>query len=232
MTDNAGKPLMDPDKGTWVFTSGRKGQGKSVLCRLLADSFPYDVLIIDVTGDLAAAYTADQIPFAKITPESVPVSWPLDPEGRRQLLIYVPDMGSSTALDDIDRIIGLAYRHGRVMVWIDETGIVCKVGQVGPEMTRVLHHGRHRELSLLLAGLRPMKVDPMCISQADHTFTFHTPNPRDRERIAENIGYEPREFDDAVHDLGDHEYLWWSVADQQLTHMPAIPREMAPRTAA
>src|SRR5258708_1460522 len=104
-----------------------------------------------------------------------------------------PDMGAATWEDDIDRGIGLCLRgkDHPLLLWVDEYGAVTRAGRTQPNMRRVLHHGRHHDLSLLLACPRPKDVDGLGIAQADLVVTGPTPNPYDRERIASEIGFDP-----------------------------------------
>lgn len=217
---------LDPQKGGQVFISGKKGQGKSVLARRLFDSYPYDRLVLDVTGDLTDDFRRDGLPFKKLTGDALPIRWPKDPEEGRSTLVLAPDMGDeATAVDQMDRALGLALDNGPALVWCDEVGEFSRAGRTPPNLRRALHHGRHRKLFLLLCGPRPMDVDPLCISQADAVGTFRTPNPNDRKRIAENIGWPPKQFDAAVHALGNHEYLWWESSSdtEEILHMPPLP---------
>ncbi|MFE7413144.1 P-loop NTPase family protein [Streptomyces laurentii] len=220
---------LDPVKGGHVFISGKKGQGKSVLARRLFDTYPYDRLVLDVTGDLTADFRRDGLKFAKLTGDTLPLRFPADhSEGRPVTAVLAPDMGDEgTAMDQMDRALGLALDNRRTLVWVDEVGALTRVGKTPPNLRRALHHGRHRQLFLLLCGPRPIDVDPLCISQADVVATFRTPNPRDRQRIAENIGWPPHRFDQAVHALGTHEYLWYDATapEEELLHMPPLPRK-------
>ncbi|MFD9242738.1 hypothetical protein ACFV0D_12560 [Streptomyces sp. NPDC059556] len=219
---------LDPVKGGHVFISGKKGQGKSVLARRLFDTYPYDRLVLDVTGDLTADFRRDGLPFTKLTPDTLPLTFPKRHDDDRPMTaVLAPDMGDEgTAMDQMDRALGLALDNRRTLVWVDEVGALTRVGKTPPNLRRALHHGRHRQLFLLLCGPRPIDVDPLCISQADIVATFRTPNPRDRQRIAENIGWPPVKFDQAVHQLGTHEYLWFDATapEEELLHMPPLPR--------
>lgn len=218
---------LDPVKGGHIFISGKKGQGKSVLARRLFDTYPYDRLVLDVTGDLSDDFRRDGVEFRKLTGDALPIRFPSGDDGEPVTAVLAPDMGDEgTAMDQMDRALGLALDHRRTLVWCDEIGALTRVGKTPPNLRRALHHGRHRELFLLLCGPRPIDVDPLCISQADVVATFRTPNPRDRKRIAENIGWPPASFDAAVHQLGDHEYLWYDATapQEELLHMPPLPR--------
>lgn len=239
---------FDPDRGVFIFISGRKGTGKSVLARRLFDAYPYDKLVIDPTGDVRQNLREEGAAFVNLT-EPMPIRFPrapadygaptvsFGPGGRRTrtepvdraartpvTAVYVPDMGSADAEDEMDRALGLVLRNpGPTAAWVDEIGVLTRNGRTPPNLRRGLHHGRHDQLTLIEAGPRPKDIDPLCISQADHVMTFDTPNPMDRKRIAENIGWPPRLFDEAVHRLGEHEYLWFNAFDHTLTHMPKLP---------
>lgn len=217
---NAGP--IDPDKGSHIMIVGRKGQGKSVLARRLFDSFPYDRVILDVTGDIGRDLGEEGVPFARLT-SPLPVRLPQGEQGRPVLAVYAPDMGSEESYDELDRALGLAIARRRTCAWIDEIGSVTTRGRTPPNLRRALHHGRHSQLTLIMCGPRPMDIDPLCLSQSDHVFVFDLPNPADRKRVANSIGWPPEAFDRAVHDLGDHEFLWWDVIAQELRHMPRLP---------
>jgi ABC-type polysaccharide/polyol phosphate transport system ATPase subunit len=63
---------FDPDRGEFIFISGRKGSGKSVLARRLFDAYPYDKLVIDPTGDVRAGMAQEGVRFVDLT-EPMPV---------------------------------------------------------------------------------------------------------------------------------------------------------------
>jgi nucleoside-triphosphatase THEP1 len=225
---------IDPDKGAFVFATGKKGSGKSVLCRDLFDAFPYDRLVIDPTGDVTRDLRAAGVKVRQLA-DPLPGRWPasLDESEPYVTLTYVPNMSQApaAAVDDMDRALGLALAHRRTLVWIDEIGLMTRAQSTPPQLQSALHQGRHRQLTLIMAGPRPINIDPLCIAQADLIAVFALPNPRDRRRVAEEMGWPPAEFDAAVHGLGRHEYLWydataWNAATDQsgmLWHMPPIP---------
>jgi hypothetical protein len=231
-------PLLDPDKGAHILAVGRKGSGKSVLARTLFDSYPYDSLVLDVTGDLWRDFINEGMqhdPAVKLERLTSPLPARLPPpreDGRRQVFAFCPDMGDDHALDEMDRAIGLALRRGRMLIWFDEVGVIAPAGRTQPNMRRYLHHGRHHQITGLACGPRPIDVDPLVVAQIDHAFVFALANPADRRRIADNIGWPPKDVDAAVHGLGPHEFLHWHGATGDLTHYPALPlraqRDQAP----
>lgn len=216
----------DPRKSTFMFACGKKGSGKSHWCREWWDAYPYDRLVIDPTGDVADDLAAEGQRFVRFDPQVIPVRLPVPGEGEERVTcVYVPDMGSATALDDIDRVIGLAMRgrDKRAMLWIDEFGQVTRANKTPPNCRRALHQGRHHNLTLMLAAPRPIDVDPLGIAQADLVACFRMPNPADRRRVADNIGFPPAEFDTANAQLAGHEYLLYDHEGDTLYHMPPLP---------
>jgi hypothetical protein len=224
---------LDPARSTFILVVGRKGSGKSELAHLFFRQYPYDRLVIDPTHDVKL----EESPEDKVTviDDPLPVRFPSPVDGERITLHYKPDMGSLTVDDDTDRAVGLAFTHRRTLLWIDEIGEVARIHQTQPYMRRSLNYGRHRDLSLLMCGPRPINIDPLCVSQADYVYIFEMPNPRDRDRIAEGIGWDPKAFTAAVHELtGTHAYLRYNARakehEDRLVEFPPLPaKALSPR---
>lgn len=198
---------LDARRANFVTSLGRKGSGKSVLCGVYFRSFPGDRMVIDPTGDALPRRTLpeDVDPrreVLRVYRGDPPDTWPHDPEGRRVTVRFVPDPARSTFVEDMDRAVGVAYAHRGTCLWLDEIGDVCQVNRVHPHMRRALHQGRHQDLTLLMAGPRPIDVDPMVLSQADVLCAFAFSNPKDRERLAEHFDLStpptPRQQMDAL----------------------------------
>lgn len=225
----------DPRKAFYVFTTGKKGSGKSHYCRAWFDAYngQGDRLVIDPTGDLAGDLTDEGVPYQRLDPNALPARLPESADERDPFVtcVLVPDMGSATAQDDIDRAIGMALR-GRdrhALLWIDEVGAVTSGAKTPPNMRRVLHQGRHHNLTVLMAGPRAMDVDPLCIAQADLVATFRQPQVYDRQRIADTIGYDRQEFDALNEQLTGHEYTAYDATEDQMYVMPPLPPRRAGR---
>lgn len=211
------KAQLDPSKSNFVTIVGRKGSGKSELAARLWDGYPFDRLALDPTGDARVGFGVTELHAP------LPARWPADLQNRRVSLRFVPDPGSPTYGDDLDRACGLAFRHRRVMLWIDEVGELTRTGKTAPNFARILQQGRHRDITLLCCGPRPMTIDPLVVAQADYVYVFQLPNPADRRRVADVIGYDPKDFDAAVNALAQYEYLRWDSREQELIHFPPIP---------
>jgi len=73
-------------------------------------------------------------------------------------------------------------------------------------------------------------MDSLVLTQSDLVYVFKLPNPKDRRYVADVIGWEPEDFDLAVRELGDHEYLRYDdseseESDMKLISLPPLPEE-------
>ena len=229
----AARPIstrLDPAKSTFITIVGKKGHGKSEMARVHWESYPFDQAVLDYHHDFVGRYE-DLARLSSPLPDRWPMadSW-IAGEGERSRIGFVPDSGRPDYVDECDRFAGLAYLHGSeerpVMLWIDEIGELAPVHQTQPNMRRILQLGRHRRMTLLMCGPRPVNIDPLVLQQADVVYVFTLPNPADRRRVADTIGWDPREFDEAVHNLPMHGYLRYTAADQELVEFPPLPREL------
>lgn len=217
MAEDPVSSKLDSARSHFVAVVGRKGSGKSELCRRLFDSYPYDKVVIDVTGDV-------DVPDAQPITVPVPVRFPAPRrEDEPVVARFVPDMGQPTAIDEMDRVVGLCYQHEHTLVWVDEMGVLAEANKTPPHTRRALHMGRHRRLSLLQAMPRPIDVDPLVISQADWVYIFSLPNPRDRRRVADVVGFPPAELDAAVAGLPEFGYLRYDARAHELVEFPPLP---------
>ncbi len=217
---------LDPNKAVFVFVCGRKGTGKTELAKTLARSYPYDRLVIDPTHDI------DDLDLDPERPEwedldELPSTFPGpdDDHERRRSLRYLPDPGSDTYDDDLDRAVGLAFFNPRRRTFLlcDEIAELTTPNRTGPHMRRALNQGRHRNLTMVMCGPRPKTINPLCISQADYVYVFQMPHPLDQEVVAHNIGWSPKDFQAKVNALGEHEYLRYDAVAAELTHWPPLP---------
>lgn len=229
MADKGGPP--DPRRSFWVFASGKKGTGKSYACRLWWDSYPFDRVLIDPTHDVTADLRADGVELEQLDADALPVRLdPYDPEHPRTY-VFCPDMGHKRPeddIDDMDRVVGLCFGHGPILLWVDEVGALTpNANRTPPNTRRLLHHGRHDHISVLAACPRPIGVDGLFISQADLIYSFRMPNPRDRERVANEVGYDPADFAKANARLQGHEHTRYDTRTDELWLCPPLPRHRA-----
>jgi hypothetical protein len=232
---------LDPHGSPMIISSfGMKKSGKSHLNGLIYQSWPGDKLAIDVNGN---AYVG---PDAKrVTPGmdgSMPRSWPRAdrvPGERRkpENLHYVANPSAATYRDDLDRAVGMALfpQDHRVLLWAGEVGELTPNSKSAPHMRQALMQNRHYNVFGLFDAPRPMNVDPLVLAQSDLVAIFRLPNPDDRKRVADSIGFEPKRFDEQCRRCwarGQHWFLLWQVETETLWHVPPLPKLLEETAAA
>lgn len=198
---------LDIGDGRIITCLGRKRSGKSKMARLIFDSYPGDRLVIDVNGTDGPVENVHEV-HGDVS-ELAGARWPehLRDDREPMTLRYVPDAGSPTFVEDMDAAVGMAWRRQDVCILVHEMGLLAPAGRTPPNTRRLLQSNRHRRMTLLACAPRPITMDPLVLQQSDLVYTFALPNPDDRKRVADNIGWDPREFDEGVRSLRAHEYL-------------------------
>lgn len=227
---------LDPSVPQWVTIVGRKGSGKSYLGRRFFDGYPGDRMLIDPNGDVDLSDLDEPVErLTKPFPDRWPIAVDVDDMGerrRRSTVVYVPDPRSPTFVEDMDAVVGLAMVKGDCLLWVDEGGMLTRGSYTPPNTRWLLHQGRHHRVSFMPCQPRSKDINPLYFHQADYVACFDLPHRGDRERIAANIGYEPRDFD-AAHeaiwrpgptDAGKWTgFLWWDSVRQLMTACPPLP---------
>lgn len=238
-SDRGGAGALDPKSSLIIFVCGQKKTGKTELAHVLFRSYPFDKLLIDPNGDMKVE------PEAIVLPDPPPGRWPTRAELESQAvtklgrppryhsLVYRPDFGDPGYGDNIDRAVGIGYAHeGPTAEMIDEAHDAFPAGQMmkRPHARRAIRHNRHATLTLILATQRALMITPLCISNADWVYIFKLRAPSDRRRVADNIGWDPKEFDEAVFSLKEHEYLRYESAanggEGELLLFPPLPEHL------
>jgi hypothetical protein len=231
---------IDPSRGIIVACIGKKRSGKSVLALWYAMHYPGDLVVLDIAGDDGPVGPDVVEVRGTIGTGDLPDRWPemqrlYDERDQpiRMIVRYVPDPGSPTLVDDLDAMVALAMAHGECCLLVHEVGVLASANRTPPHTLRFLMHNRHGGATTgLLCGPRSQAIHPLVIAQSDIVNTFELMGQRDRQRIAENIGWDVKEFDAAVLALGPHEFLRFDANEQQpedgaedhrLLHFPALP---------
>lgn len=203
---------MDWQKPAIVSAWGAKGSGKSVLNRLLFRSWDLDGVCIDVNGNAEPGEHAEKItaPLPTRFPEG---GAGLGERPRAKTLHFRAHPGDPKYREQLDQAVGLALypQRKRVALWAGEVGELCPNGRPGPHMRTLLMQNRHYNVTALFDGPRPVHVPPLVLGQSNLVAVFRLPNPRDRERIADEIGFPPKLFHEAAHACWrtEHAFLLW-----------------------
>lgn len=231
---NDGKPKI-------ISAFGRAGSGKSVFMRRLYQSWPGDKLCLDVNGNAEPGADAERISRSDLSKRWPTTRAEMGEQSRPRNLHYRADPGSATYVDDLDRAVGMTLfpMDRPVCLWAGEVGELMPNATAQPNMRRVLQQNRHHTITALFDGPRPVGVHPLVLAQSRFVAVYEVPNPSDRRRIADSIGYDPAAFD-AVHnecqkingrelekgaDGSPHWYLLWHQLGRQLFIMAPLPVE-------
>ena len=218
---------IDPSKGRIISVFGRKGSGKSVIALSLFRSYPGDRVVLDIAGDDGPM--GEDIYEIRGTKDEIPTRWP---EWRRDgekpmTLRYVPDMRSPTYLDDMDAVVGLVLDRGECCMLVHECLELCPASATPPNTRRALGQGRHMGATTqIYCGPRSQGINRLVMQQSDLVYTLELKSKDDRDTIAENIGWDKREFSDVV--VGLPQY-WHALYDQNIP--PPAPGEQDQRLA-
>ena len=226
---------VDPDRSNIILCVGTKGSGKSEGGRLIFDGWPYDRVMVDITGDARPDDPAT-VPMTAPFPAAMP-----DPEpGTTRTTVWArldPRRSNEkagagwTMLDrdhDAAMALGLYPRHRKALVMIDEYGRAATANKIPPNIDLALMSSRHYNLTLVLCCPRPTRIPVLTIEQADKVLIFDTPNTDDRERLAKNMGYPLRRFEDAYQETmrrGPHSFLLFDKRQRKLFGCPPLPLE-------
>jgi hypothetical protein len=230
--------------GLIVTVFGKKRSGKSALGLVLHASYPRDSIVIAANMDDGPFPDGERVHLVEGNVESLPRRWPEDlrPEPNVPIVLRIQvDPGSPTFLEDQDAAVGLALTHGDCAVLVHEVGLLAPSNRVPPHTKRLLHANRHRGVTAILCGPRPITVDPLVIAQSDLVYLFEMQVKADRQRAAETMGWDEDDLAAALEDLGRFEYLRFDAQelkpaageqDIRVVHLPPLPEELVKRVSA
>lgn len=221
-----------------IVCVGKKRSGKSVMAMVLFEAYPYDRIVIAANPtDGPHPDPAKDIFEIHGTVDTLPPDWPeeLRRDGRRMTLVYRPDAGSPTLLEDQDHVVGMARRHGDTCLLVHEMALLFPAGKVPPHSKRLLNTNRHDRVPAILCGPRPITVDPLVLGQADLVYIFEVQVEADRKRLADAVGWRDDDLAANLEELGRHEYLLYDAnllkpqrgeEDYRVVHCPPLPADV------
>ena len=194
---------------------GGTGTGKSILAQVLFRSMPvqWHKLIVDITDSIIEPtaltfYDPGDIPWDK--------AWNLR---------YVPDIDADLE-EQINLLYLNAFFHGACWIWLDEANEVSTAHRTAFGIRKVLLQGRKAYVGHVSCTPRPADISKSIVTQSQYLITFTLVDFDDRIRMARYIGMTVDEFDEAISQLGEHEYLFYDVAYRNLYRVPSVPVDL------
>jgi hypothetical protein len=234
-------PPVDPTKNQIILCVGRKGSGKSQWAREAFRHWPgVDRLVIDPSGDAdpgsprrpgqPASFRDDlntQLLTTLPSPPQMPARQRVNGQEVPGVYRWIVNPLSPTVKEDRDRAValGLFPKDRRSLLWLDEATKILPAGATGPYGNLALEQSRHYHCSLLICCPRPLKIDPLCLSQADRVIMFDVPGTSDRQRLSETLGWPHGNLVallDEVRKLPFH-YLMYMADEHRMYICPPIP---------
>lgn len=240
---------LNPAKGAFISSFGPKGFGKSEFITRYTIAYPYNGLLMDLTGDVDPGHTftrpiSQELYYLAMELEGlkgqsleglaefrakVRAAWM--PEGRPVKYRYMPQFHQDGWLERSDLFIGLAYLCGRVFIHLDEIDDEAPVNNT-PRWTRLaLRLGRHEELSMGMAGPRPSEISPLVLNQSDLVTIHGQLHELDVKRMAKQLHLKDAELLGLIEELKSydrdgvevHEYIAFVKNTRELLIMPPLP---------
>ncbi len=201
-----------------IAVFGGTGTGKSILTQILFRSLPvkWHKVIVDITDSVIEPtaltfYDPTNIPWDK--------AWNLR---------FVPDI-SADLEEQINSLYLNIFYHGACWVWLDEANEVSSAHKTAFGIRKVLLQGRKAYVGHASCTPRPADISKSIVTQAQYIITFPLVDFDDRNRMARYIGMTVDEFDVAINQLGEYEYLFYDVANRNLYRVPAVPADVVAR---
>lgn len=165
---------------------GKTGSGKSVLAKALLREMArrgWPIVIVDPS----AFWMGENPKWARDagTIDRPKLVTRFDPKAAVQL--YVPSIpGWQDA--GLDALMAACLKHGKLVLYFDETNGIVSANQFSPEFARVVTQGRKHQVAVWAATQRPTRVPEILLSQAENWSIFRVITPADRKKIAEYTG--------------------------------------------
>jgi len=175
---------------------GRKGTGKTTLCRWLLKR-AQKTLILDTLGDdYGNGCICDNGPEFREYAARV-----RDGEGFTVILRPQSDA-------DVGAFFAVARASARCWIVVEEIDRYCTAGAIEDEnLNWVINYGRHRELNLIGLARRPARVNRSLTANADWIISHQTTEPRDLQYLSEFMPI------DEVPSLERGEWVMWGETE-------------------
>lgn len=233
-TENGPDTSLDLDangRPMWLVFYGRKHSGKSELARCYVESWPYDALIIDPTGDFDPEHRHSMPwPGGSTWPERPEgmsrAHWRLKPNRRDPASIKVGNRSVAAYLVEVDAAILAAHDHPEpVLIHIDDTPEewLPQDGVALPGGRTLLSESRHGKDFVTICGPRPIGHNPKALSQADSVFLFQMPHEADVDRIATTTGVPAEDLRAVMESLEEHGFARIDQLSHSIAVYPPLP---------
>lgn len=206
-------PLPSIKPGSRAIVAGRTGSGKTTLAAWLIHRNFQRWVILNPKHTAGYKSLDDSVALENFNERK------LDRELSRHRFVslnFSPQENNNEFMDSI--IYFLHEQYENIGILCDELYTLHKNGRQGDGLTAWLTRGRERAQTFIGLTQRPAWISRFCFSEADAVGGMALQLLEDRKRMVANTGRE--EF---AKRLDPHEWLWYKVAENQLTHWGPVP---------
>lgn len=154
---------------------GMKGSGKTTLAKKLVAN-RRRLLVLDPNGEYRDGLifeTFDDL----LAWESV------DDPDRRYICRFESD-------DEIGAALRFAWDTRGWLIVAEEVDLLCSPASIDADFSRIIRHGRHRQLDLIAVSRRPAEVSKLLTSQSDEIISFRQLEDLDLDYLRRR-GFDP-----------------------------------------
>lgn len=124
-------------------------------------------------------------------------------------LIYRPTAAAMMAGDE--RFFGWVYRSKGWTCYVDELTLVQTGTMPGRNLMSCITRGREKGIEMWIGTQRPMAIPKICLTEAEHTYSFFLKDLADRQRIESSAGIDSMD----IWELQKREFLYARQADRE-----------------
>lgn len=164
---------------------GRRGSGKSTLCKTIQRAFPRVVVI-----DLLHEYPDSQADHVATTFEGFGriCAHLADTKPKKFRVIFRFDVEKDENPEEINQVLRVLYHLGNCVIVIEEIHHYMRREVMPPWLKKIVLLGRHRGLGILATSQRPAEVSKTFVSQCHHVFAGVFFERNDLAYFADTIG--------------------------------------------
>lgn len=196
--------ILELDKNTHVFISGKTGYGKSYCAKQLFYSYAgiKDAVFVDIKHDPRHTDIPPEVPRCESLEE-------VKKELKEHWLVMfiVPQHGNIDEYieEEITPLFGFAIEKENTAVFIDEAAIVCQTQKMSPMHYRAMITGEALGVNVVNITQRPNKVDNTLLSESEYKILFRQQLEADRKKLEGAVG---EEIADQLMSLPKYDFLY------------------------
>ena len=213
---------VEPIQNRIIVVSGFRGSGKTTVAARILQGQPR-IIVYDPNEDPAYRWIPNKV--HEIEGEnglSEFFRW-VRKEGKLTWAVrYVPEEyegdagGLFAEANDFCRYIFTGKGFWVCFEEIHQIAQTPSPASMPPQLRKLVNRGRHREISIIVTGIRYAEVPRPITAGGNLHIVFHTAEPGDREELVKRIGSEAT---DAVANLGPHEAIVFDTFTREWMQM-------------